>query len=419
MRGKIVLGVVSFISLVSIFLMILLFNVTPVRLYRQTFTVQVNDELPTNPGYYVKANDSILDKCELHIEEVDTSIIAVYPAYVTYKNQRFDFQVMIEDTQKPIIELKGSSAIISCFSGQVFVAADLVTVLDDSATTVYFEDSAGTLQGERITLKKQGNYEYFIVAKDSSGNVSSRKRIRFEVETDTQKPKFSGVDSLTIKVGDDLDLLDGVKAYDDADGDLTSMIIVSPKELSTAKQGQFTVTYTVTDLSGNTAVETRLVTITDGGTSGQTDVGNGPFLTQNQVTRRDDIVQSLLKNELDDFNDRRFVQNLNRYLMSNYIRSSSSSDNTSYDAIVLQKGNRMALVRAVKVILDARGIENIIVEGDKDGMAWNMVKVDNKYRHLDVYANYVQRNENYCFLAKTDELPTGYEYDQGAYPKCN
>jgi hypothetical protein len=419
MREKIVLGVVSFIALVSVILTVLLFNVTPVRLYRQTFTVQVNDELPTHPGYYVKANDSILEKCELHIEEVDTSIIAIYPAYVVYNNQRFDFQVMIEDTQKPIIELKGSSAIVSCFSGQVFIAADLVNVLDDSATTVYFEDNAGTIQEERITLKKQGNYEYFIVAKDSSGNVSSRKRIRFEVETDTQKPTITGVDSITLKVGDEIDLLDGVKASDDADGDLTSMLIVSPKELSTAKPGQFTVTYTVTDLSGNTAVETRVVTITDGGTSGQTDVGNGPFLTQSQVTRRDAIVQSLLLNELDDFNDRRFVENLSRYLMNNFVRSSSSSDNTSYDAIVVQKGNRMALVRAVKVILDARGIDNVLVEGNKDGMAWNMVKVDNKYRHLDVYANYIQRDESYCFLVTTKDLPSGYEYDQAAYPKCD
>ena len=119
-----------------------------------------------------------------------------------------------------------------------------------------------------------------------------------QYETDTQKPTITGVDSITLKVGDEIDLLDGVKASDDADGDLTSMLIVSPKELSTAKPGQFTVTYTVTDLSGNTAVETRVVTITDGGTSGQTDVGNGPFLTQSQVTRRDAIVQSLSLNEL-------------------------------------------------------------------------------------------------------------------------
>ena len=104
--------------------------------------------------------------------------------------------------------------------------------------------------------------------------------------------------------------------------------------------------------------------------------------------------------------------------MNNFIRSSSSQYNTSYDAIVMQKGNRMAMVRAVKVILDARGIENIIVEGE-DGLVWNMVKLDNKYRHLDVYANFVYQNDQYCFLLKTSELPSGYTYDEAAYPICD
>lgn len=418
MKEKIVLGVISFITLVSVVLTILLFNVTPIRFYRQTFTVQINDELPSDVGYYVKASDSVLKDCDLHTEEVDTSIIAIYPAYVTYKNQRFDFQIMIEDSQKPIIELKNASAVISCFSGQTFVALDLVTVSDDTSTTVYFEDKDGNNQEERITLKKQGNYEYFIAAKDSSGNISRRQRVRFEVGLDASKPTITGIDAVIIKVGETLDLLEGVKAIDNADGDITSMLVVSPKEISTSKPGQYTITYTVSDLSGNKTVETRVITITDSGTSGKTDVGDGPFLTEAQVTARDAIVQSLLQNELDDFNDRTFLRNLNSYLMNNFIRSSSSQDNTSYDAIVTQKGNRMAMVRAVKVILDARGIENIIVDGE-DGKSWNMVKLDNKYRHLDVYANFIYQNDQYCFLMKTSELPRDYSYDEASYPICD
>lgn len=419
MKEKIVLGVLSVIGICSLVLTILLLNVTPIRFYRQTFTVQVNDELPKDVGYYVKASDSVLENCTLHVDEVNTSIIAIYPAYVTYKNQRFDFQIMIEDSQKPIIELKNASAVISCFSGQTFIAGDLVNVTDDSSTTVYFEDKDGTNQEERIILKKQGNYEYFIVAKDSAGNVSRRQRVRFEVGTDTSKPTISGIDSIVIKVGDSIDLLEGVKAVDNADGDITSMLVVSPKEISTSKPGQFTITYSVSDISGNKTVETRIITITESGIIGKTDVGDGPFLTDSQITTRDQVVQSLLQNELDDFNDLTFLKNMNSYLINNFIRSTSSLENTSYDAIVKQKGNRMAMVRAVKVILDARGIESIIVKGKYDDMAWNIVKIDNDYRHLDVFSNFVYHNEEHCFLLKTDELPNMYEYDQSAYPKCD
>lgn len=419
MKEKVILGVLSFIAISSTVLTILLFNVTPIRFYRQTFTVQVNDELPNDVGFYVKASDSVLQECVLNVSEVDTSIIAIYPAYVTYKNQRFDFQIMIEDSQKPIIELKNSSAVISCYSGQTFLATDLVNVTDDSSTTVYFEDKDGANQEERVILKKQGNYEYFIVAKDSSGNVSRRQRIRFEVGMDTSKPTITGIDSLILKVGDDFDLLDGVKATDNADGDITSMLVVSPKEISTSKPGQFTITYTVSDISGNKTIETRIITITESGTAGKTDVWDGPFLTDMQVSTRDSIVQSLLQNELNDFNNLTFVKNMNSYLMNNFIRSTSSLDNTSYDVIVTQRGNRSAMVRAVKVILDAKGIENLIVEGNQDDMAWNMVKIHGEYRHLDVFSNFIYQNEQHCFLLKTDELPNMYEFDESLYPKCD
>lgn len=419
MRGKVVLGVVSMIAVVSIGLSVLLLNATPVALYRQTFTLQVNQEVPTDVGYYVKASDSILEKCTLYIEEVDNKIIAVYPAYVICDNQRYDFQIMVEDTQKPIIELKSNSALISCYIGQTFLAGDLVNVQDDTLTTVYFEDQEATIQQESVTLKKTGNFDYYIVAKDSAGNVSRRQRVRFEVGTDTSKPTITGVNDVVLKVGDSFDLLEGVQAVDNADGDITSMIVVSPKEISTANAGQYTITYSVTDTSGNTTTEKRIVTITDSGTTGKNDVGDGPFLTESQINERDNIVQSLLSNELDEFSDYRFVESLNKYLMGNFTVSSSGSDNTSYVALVRYKGNRMAMVRAVKVLLDAKGIENTIVYGKNSSLAWNMVKIDNEYRHLDVFANLVYDDEDYCFLVKTSDLPNGYDYETNLYPNAD
>lgn len=416
MRGKIVLGVVSFITLVSVGLTVLLFNVTPIHFYRQTFTFQMNEPLQKNIDYYVKASAKVLENCTLHIDEVDPTIIATYPAYIMYKGDRYDFQIMIEDREKPSIELKDKNAIVSCFVGQVFKAADLVNVNDDTKTTVYFEKT-DTDPTEEITLKKEGNFEYYIIAKDSADNYSTRIRIRFEVGVDSSKPVITGVDNVTVKVGDSFDVMAGVEATDNAEGNITSMIVASPTEINTSKPGQYKITYTVTDLSGNTAIETRTVTVTQ--TSGQVDVGDGPFLTESEVSQRDGIVQSLLNSELDDFDDRDFLTSLNKYLMSYVQRSTSSSDDSSYSAIVKQRGTRMAMVRAVKVILDARGIENRIVYGKNDDMVWNIVKVDNDYRHLDVYANKVHNNAEYCFLLKTTELEDSYAYDIAAYPSCD
>lgn len=415
MRGKIVLGVYSSIAVVSVILTFLLINVTPVHLNRQTFSAQINEPLVEDLSHYIKASPTVLEECTLHVDEVDTSIIAVYPAYIMYKDQRFDFQIMIEDKKKPIIELKSESAIVSCYIGRTFTAAELVNIQDDTSTTVYFVDKKGENQTERITLKKEGTFEYFIMAKDSADNYSTKIRIRFEVGIDTSKPVITGIDDVTLKVDDTFDVMAGVKATDNADGDVTSMIVVSPSSISTSKPGQFTITYTVTDLSGNKTVETRLITVT--GTAGQVDVGNGAFLTEDEVNQRDAIVKSLLNKELNAWDDKTFLRSLNTYLMNNFKRS--SNDDTSYDVIVRQRGTRMAMVRAVKVILDARGIENTIVYGKSDGMVWNLVRVDNDYRHIDVYTNAIYNNADHCFLLKTSELGDVYAYDTTLYPNAD
>ena len=55
---------------------------------------------------------------------------------------------MALDWKKP----ENASAVISCFSGQTFVALDLVTVSDDTSTTVYFEDKDGNKRYEYIFI---------------------------------------------------------------------------------------------------------------------------------------------------------------------------------------------------------------------------------------------------------------------------
>ena len=87
--------------------------------------------------------------------------------------------------------------------------------------------------------------------------------------------------------------------------------------------------------------------------------------------------------------------------------------------IVKERGDRAAMARAVKVFLDKRGIENVIVIGDYEGMVWNIVKVNDTYRHLDVYANAIGTKEDMMLLKKTNELDGAYSYAQNDYPKCN
>ncbi len=417
MKDKIVIGVVSFIGVVSVGLIVLLIGVSPIQLKRSSFSSQLNEQLITAPEHYINASEKVLAECKVVLDEVDPKIMAVYPAHILYQGKKYEFQIVIEDKKIPTVTLKDNKAVYECYIGNEFIAADLVNVQDDSDTTVFFIDNQGN-EMSKITLEKNGNFDYFIVAKDSSDNRSSKIRVRFEVGQDKTPPTFFGVDAKTLKVGDNFDVMEGVSAVDNADGDLTYKIKVEGR-VDTSKVGQTTLTYSVVDSNNNEAVATRLVTVTESGSSGQPDVGNGPFLTSDQITERDEKIAHLLENELNYFNDDTFIEQLNRYLIYHFNPSSSVNDKTSYSVIVKERGDRAAMARAVKVFLDKRGIENVIVIGDYEGMVWNIVKVNDTYRHLDVYANAIGTKEDMMLLKKTNELDGAYSYAQNDYPKCN
>lgn len=66
-----------------------------------------------------------------------------------------------------------------------------------------------------------------------------------------ERPTISGAVDQTIREGDGIDLLFGVTAYDEQDGNLTTSIKVSPSYIDTSIPGKHIVTYSVTDKDGN------------------------------------------------------------------------------------------------------------------------------------------------------------------------
>jgi len=78
--------------------------------------------------------------------------------------------------------------------------------------------------------------------------------------TDGVAPIISGMDEVTIFVGDEFDPYIGVTAVDNIDGNLTHLITVSGYyDVDVA--GVYTLTYTVQDQANNETVETRTLTV--------------------------------------------------------------------------------------------------------------------------------------------------------------
>lgn len=109
-----------------------------------------------------------------------------------------------------------------------------------------------------------GKYSMLLKGTDKSGNEST-KTITVTV-TDKAVPVFEGLREsfeLTDKDKTAPDYLEGIKATDEIDGDITAAIKVDDSKVQYGKAGTYSVEYSVADISGNTTTVTTPVIIKD------------------------------------------------------------------------------------------------------------------------------------------------------------
>lgn len=102
----------------------------------------------------------------------------------------------------------------------------------------------------------------------NSSNLTTTKSIKVTVTpaaiSKNTAPVINAKDQ-TIKVGDVFNVLKGVTAKDNEDGDLTAKIKVTKDTVNNSKKGVYQVTYTVTDSGNLSASLTIKVTVTQDG----------------------------------------------------------------------------------------------------------------------------------------------------------
>ncbi|WP_052342628.1 immunoglobulin-like domain-containing protein [Bacillus sp. EB01] len=178
----------------------------------------------------------------------------VHVIKVTSKNgtvKEYKLTIKAVDTDKPIF--KGITD-PSIKAGSKFDSLAGITAVD-----TIDGDLTGSIKVTGIVnTGKPGNYLLEYSVSDNAGNTA--KATRTVTVIDDQQPVFSGVADKTVFVNASFNPLDGVKATDNVDGDLTSSIVMDGL-VNLKVAGTYSVTYTVTDSSGNKAAAVRKITV--------------------------------------------------------------------------------------------------------------------------------------------------------------
>jgi len=260
MQNKIICSILAGFMIIDALLIYLALTISPIKLKRTSFHYEYGEDISTDVSYYVNANESVLESVKLNLSQVSPEV-GTYQASIEYFGEVQTFEIVVEDTIKPKVQLKKVEWHIQL--GETIKASDLIKEIQDfSATTVYFYDEEKQEKYESKSYSLVGSYVERIIVEDSHHNQSASLRVKIVVETNKVPPKLNGVDPLVIGVGEDYDLLAGVSAIDDIEGDITDRMIVEGT-VNNFVVGEYKVVYMVSDSVGNTTKRIRKVTVVE------------------------------------------------------------------------------------------------------------------------------------------------------------
>jgi hypothetical protein len=185
--------------------------------------------------------------------------LVTYTATDAAGNTSTKTRVIIVDCDPPVITLVGENP-VNLMVGGTYTEPGAVAVdnIDGTVTVT----TAGT-----VKTNTQHIDTITYTARDRAGNVATKKRLIVIAEVpDTVKPVITlvGGSPYSIKQGTTW-VEPGYTAIDNRDGDLKNQVVItggSNGKIITTSPGKDTLTYTVSDSKGNTAVAYRIVIIT-------------------------------------------------------------------------------------------------------------------------------------------------------------
>ena len=159
--------------------------------------------------------------------------------------------IQYKDVIAPVIVLQGEQEMTLDYGAEYVEPGFTATDECDGDITASVE-----VKGE-TNSQEPGEYTYIYTVADSSGNIGTITRIVRVLDVSGPNIILSGGRQLYLKIGSTY-AEKGYQAIDNKDGDLTAQVSVSGT-VDTTRPGNYTITYTVTDSSGNTSTVTRSV----------------------------------------------------------------------------------------------------------------------------------------------------------------
>lgn len=216
------------------------------------------------------------------------------------------------------------------------------------------------------------------------------------LSADTEAPKILGVKDLTVPLGGTVSYREGITLTDNEDSD--PVLSVDSSRVDLTREGTYTVTYTATDVSGNTATASAAVTVT------------APESTEADTISlaAQEVLDAILTDGMTVREQCRAIYDWARANIT-YGGHSDRTDwrQTGYDMLINRKGDCYGYFAATKLLFEELGIDNIDVQkvkrsADDSEHYWSLVSPDGgtTWYHFDATPR-VGQTEDLCLVTDT------------------
>ena len=316
---------------------------------------------------------------EAELESFTADIPGTFSIRVQLKNGRTEIAlVTIADTVPPALSLKAGSF----YTKHPLAPEDLISWSDVTAVSLEYvrEPDWDNADEQNFAVK----------ASDAAGNETAAE-YAITLKTDSAAPKLYGVTNCICYVGEPILYLREAYAEDDVDGRVELKV---DSKVILSQRGKYTVTYTATDRSGNTASKSCVYTLVASSTS-----------EEKLNTLTDEVLQKIITPDMVTVEKLKAVFDY----VQKHVRYVGTSDKNDWRKEAVRgltkgKGDCFTFYSVSRALLEKLDIPYMTVtrKGGATRHYWLIVNIGTGWYHFDSLVNHVLPYK--CFMWTNQQL---------------
>ena len=325
------------------------------------YRIKVEDPMPKLSDLVIPGVDISQITPVTDLDSIDTSKAADILLEFKSGTDRFSIMLHITDSIPPVVTTKN----ITSFTGATLAPEDFIeSFYDETAVTFSFLVPP--------SLYTPGEKTVVIRATDTSGN-STDVSATVTVIADLTPPSIIGVRDINSYVGEPISYLSGVSVKDDYDPNVKIDVDVGAVDIN--KVGEYKITYSAKDASGNRSTASAVVRILEKNVNEQA-----------VYDLADQIIGEITNDSMTPYQK---LSAIYKWLRKNisYKDTNEKEDwiAAAYMGLHDHKGDCFIYQSASKALLDAAGIENKLIDTVplRYLHCWNLVNIGEGWYHFD------------------------------------